>query len=275
MDPIILHANTYRFAPGEVVHHRGVCSRMQVWCLEGRGALVVDGRREALTPGVVLLLPWGFEIRYLAERRRPFHLAGIHLVPTAAALDPMPFSRVPHDGRAVSGLADDGDPVCRGFHRLDWTAATAWRELSSYIVRAFTRAAPQVAEQRRLARQLVAEWRWVLERAPGEDPAWRAIAGFVAAHPALTPSLVQLARIAGCSTATLSRRVRGRFGCSPTIWLQRLKVELAKDRLVSPDRPLAAIAEELGFCDAFYLSRVFKRHTGLSPREWRRRGRLL
>lgn len=271
MDPIILHANTYRFAPGEEIRSGPVASRMQLWCLSGRGEAAVDGRRCALEPGRVQLLPWGFRVRYRADRRRPCVLAGIHLIPDAAALDPMPFSQVPHAGSRISGLEPSDDPSCTGLHELAWAGHEAWRSLSDYALACFTRAAPVAAEQRRLARQLVEEWRHVLAAVGDDDPAWVRIAARVAADPARRWSLAELAVLAGCATATLSRRVRARFGCSPTIWIQRLKVDLAKARLIETELTLAAIADELGMCDAFYLSRIFTRHAGMSPSAWRQR----
>ena len=265
MRPIILHANTYRFAPGEEIVAGPVASRMQLWCLEGRGEALVDGEVCDLAPGRVLLLPWGFRVRYRADRRRPCRLAGIHLVPVAADLDPMPFSRVPHDGAVVPGLADADDPVCRGRHRLEWAQHEAWRALSDYALATFVRERPRVEEQRRLGVQLVAEWRRVLGRDRGHgDPGLAAIRGYLQAHPGQPLGLDQLAAIAACSPATLSRRIRAAHGCSPTLWVQRLRVELAKDRLADRDRSRAAIATELGFCDAFYFSKVFKRLMGMA-----------
>jgi len=275
MSPIILHANTYRFAPGEEIRSGPVASRMQVWCLDGLGSIEVDGQREDLPPGRVVLLPWGFRIRYRAARRRPFRLAGIHCIPRAADLADMPFSRVPHQGESIAGLEPGDDPACQGLHRRAWSDQDPWHQLSTYLVATFQRGRPEITEQRRLAAQLITEWRRAL--APPldpTDPGLAAIRDYVHRHPRQALGLADLAAIAACAPATLDRRVRRAHGCSPTRWVQSLRVDLAKDRLRTDDRPLGEIATALGFCDLFYFSRVFKRHVGQSPRAWRQ-GRTL
>jgi two-component system response regulator YesN len=40
-------------------------------------------------------------------------------------------------------------------------------------------------------------------------------------------------------------------------------------RLQADDAPLKEIAAELGFCDEFHFSKLFKRRTGLSPSAYR------
>ena len=59
---------------------------------------------------------------------------------------------------------------------------------------------------------------------------------------------------------------------TPCQYQQRYKLEQAAQMLLLyPDMPLAAVAENLGFCDEFHLSRVFKQRYGLSPRSYRQR----
>ncbi len=60
------------------------------------------------------------------------------------------------------------------------------------------------------------------------------------------------------------------LGCTPSELISdRLLLE-AKRQLTYSNTPSAAIAYDLGFNDAAYFSRFFKRQTGLSPSEFRR-----
>jgi AraC-like DNA-binding protein len=44
----------------------------------------------------------------------------------------------------------------------------------------------------------------------------------------------------------------------------------ARELLLSSTRPLFEIAQECGFEDPLYFSRIFRRETGISPRGYRR-----
>jgi AraC-like DNA-binding protein len=57
---------------------------------------------------------------------------------------------------------------------------------------------------------------------------------------------------------------------SPYRYLQRLKMNLAAERLQQPGTLVKQVAEETGFDDPFHFSRVFKSVFGLSPDAFRR-----
>ena len=49
----------------------------------------------------------------------------------------------------------------------------------------------------------------------------------------------------------------------------RRRLERAEELLVGTALPVQAVAEECGFADAFWFSRLFHRERGVSPRAWR------
>lgn len=59
-------------------------------------------------------------------------------------------------------------------------------------------------------------------------------------------------------------------GVPPQKYVTGLRIKNAKRRLSETDMSVADIAERCGFSDAMYFSRVFKKHTGLSPTEYRK-----
>ena len=83
-------------------------------------------------------------------------------------------------------------------------------------------------------------------------------------------SIGRIARAAHVSRSTLSLVFERQLGESPTRYLERLRIERAKQLLRMTGHKLDVIAESLGFCDAKYFSNRFKRLTGLRPREFRR-----
>jgi len=59
-------------------------------------------------------------------------------------------------------------------------------------------------------------------------------------------------------------------GISPTQYHLSLRIQKAKDLLVSTDQSFKEIAIDLGFESYFYFSRIFKDKTGRSPMEFRK-----
>jgi len=66
-----------------------------------------------------------------------------------------------------------------------------------------------------------------------------------------------------------SRLFLNHMGIKPSDYIMRRRIERAKQRLWTTEEPLRAIAESLGFSDAFHLSKSFKRIAGMSPRDFR------
>jgi AraC family transcriptional regulator len=67
----------------------------------------------------------------------------------------------------------------------------------------------------------------------------------------------------------LARMFRRYYRTTPGEYVRRLRVERACQELKRTNRPLADVAAALGFFDQSHFSGVFRRHTGLTPREYR------
>ncbi|MDT3442939.1 MULTISPECIES: helix-turn-helix domain-containing protein [unclassified Pseudofrankia] len=97
----------------------------------------------------------------------------------------------------------------------------------------------------------------------------RAVRDYVAAHIGESMSLAQLAACAALSPYHFARQFRVARGCSPHEFVLQQRVEHAQ-RLLSRSRmPIRDIALDCGFCDQSHMTRVFKRHLGVTPRQYR------
>jgi AraC family transcriptional activator of pobA len=75
----------------------------------------------------------------------------------------------------------------------------------------------------------------------------------------------------GLSTERLNRMVRAETGLNAQALLHARLVREASRRLVHVAVPVSKLAFELGFEDPAYFCRFFKRHAGVSPRDYRQR----
>jgi transcriptional regulator GlxA family with amidase domain len=79
--------------------------------------------------------------------------------------------------------------------------------------------------------------------------------------------LDSLARYLGVSKRTINRRFNDALGKTPITYLQALRIETGKRFLETTKMSVESVAELVGYGDVNSFSRVFKRLTGLSPRE--------
>jgi transcriptional regulator GlxA family with amidase domain len=84
-------------------------------------------------------------------------------------------------------------------------------------------------------------------------------------------SLADLAVDLGLSYDQLRRRFTTELGQPPAAYRRQRRVEQTAAMLRTTNLGLREIAETLGFADEFHLSRRFKQHYGVSPREYRSR----
>ncbi|MDN4069647.1 AraC family transcriptional regulator [Paenibacillus vini] len=73
------------------------------------------------------------------------------------------------------------------------------------------------------------------------------------------------------SVSTLRRVIHEYSGYPLNEFIHRLKAAEAKNILLNTEMSVKEISEMLGYKDMFYFSRVFKRITGVSPRDYRSR----
>ena len=80
----------------------------------------------------------------------------------------------------------------------------------------------------------------------------------------------EAARQAGVSRSCLYRAFQAEFGCSPSAYLIRYRIQRATQLLRHSALPISAVAASVGFEDPLYFSRAFRRAVGQSPTEYRR-----
>ena len=99
----------------------------------------------------------------------------------------------------------------------------------------------------------------------GELSAW------MLANLAQDLSLPRLAERACVSPRQLSRRFQQAFGMAPAAYVEKLRVEQARQRLSESRASIARVAAAVGFRSADVFRRAFERRIGVSPATYRTR----
>jgi AraC-like DNA-binding protein len=79
----------------------------------------------------------------------------------------------------------------------------------------------------------------------------------------------QLARLAHMSVRAFERKFHNSFHVTPQKYLRKLRLRMASRALVYTGQALAEVASGCGFSDQSHFTRVFRRHFGRTPREYR------
>ena len=83
-------------------------------------------------------------------------------------------------------------------------------------------------------------------------------------------SSVLLAEKLCVSPSQLNRKLSAVCGYSSSLYINNLRIDCAKKKLISENKPVAEIAAECGFYDVAYFSRIFKKYTKTTPSQYRR-----
>ena len=84
-------------------------------------------------------------------------------------------------------------------------------------------------------------------------------------------SVAAYAAESGVSPDFLNRKVKAGTGRSAREWIDIARVARAKELLRCPEIPVIDVAVRAGLEDQSYFSRFFRRHTGLTPSQYRKK----
>lgn len=106
-------------------------------------------------------------------------------------------------------------------------------------------------------------------KAPAAQSA--AVASYIDAHLTERLSVEELARATHISPSGLYKCMRHRFGCTPREYIRARRIERALPLLEDTALSIERVAETVGFTDAAYFSRCFKKIHGCSPLRYRKK----
>ena len=84
-----------------------------------------------------------------------------------------------------------------------------------------------------------------------------------------TVKVEQLASLVYMQPTYFIRRFSKIFGLSPIAYFNRMKMYKAMGMLASTDIPIEKIARDIGITDTSYFARLFKKHSSVTPSEYR------
>ncbi|MBH5318418.1 AraC family transcriptional regulator [Paenibacillus sp. GSMTC-2017] len=82
-------------------------------------------------------------------------------------------------------------------------------------------------------------------------------------------TLDSLVEMLGCGASQLLRSFKNQVKTSPIDYLIQIRINKAKSLLITTDFTLKEIADNVGYSDSYYFSRLFKKQVGVSPTQFK------
>ena len=152
---------------------------------------------------------------------------------------------------------------------------SAWHDLAIYLIARFCghRAAVETAKVFLISGHSEGQLPYAVmtRQARAADGVIADCQEWIAGHYAVDAPVERMVARSGLSPRTFARRFRAATGFAPIDYVQALRIEEAKQMLETEDTGIDGIAMSVGYADPASFRRLFKRLSGLTPAQYRRK----
>jgi transcriptional regulator GlxA family with amidase domain len=156
---------------------------------------------------------------------------------------------------------------------------TSWHDLGLFLIARFV----GVEEAMRIARLHLLDWHHIGQQPFAALTMQRQVADaliarcqtWIAQHYDVDSPVTAMVAESGLAERSFKRRFARATGMAPLEYVHALRLEETKQMLESTDMPVEQIAQEVGYEDASFFGRLFRRKVGLTPAKYRKRFRSL
>lgn len=97
------------------------------------------------------------------------------------------------------------------------------------------------------------------------------VEGYIKNHLSDSLSLTSIAKEVGLNSSYLSRRYKEYYGVGLAQSIHQQRVALAKEKFEQGETSVIHVAQMVGFNDSNHFSKIFKKITGVTPRDYIKR----
>jgi transcriptional regulator GlxA family with amidase domain len=154
-------------------------------------------------------------------------------------------------------------------------SGTSWLDLALYLIGRFV----SVDAAMHVARMNLIDWHTIGQQPYARLASTRQVDDAVIADCQIwiadnftrAAPVAAMARYSGLSERSFKRRFQLATGMSPLQYVHTLRLEEAKQALEATTKSIELIASEVGYEDASFFSRLFRRQVSLTPAQYRKR----
>jgi transcriptional regulator GlxA family with amidase domain len=152
---------------------------------------------------------------------------------------------------------------------------TSWSDLALYLIARYV----GLKEAIEVAKVYMLQWHDLGQRPfasllsfrQTEDAMINRAQDWIAANYATAAPVARMVQVSGVPERSVMRRFREATGLTPLDYVQALRLEEAKQMLETGEDSIDAIANEVGYEDASFFNRLFRRKVGMTQAQYRLR----
>lgn len=234
--------------------HQGAQQDILIFCIEGRGEVIIDGQSITVSANEFCLIKKGTPHSYQADPKHPWSIYWIHFDGSKAEeicqhtpLHHTIYLRSSEEQGRIAMFNDFFQVLESGIttERVLYISMQLWGLMSSFVFSSlYTKNLP---EQNRIEKAI----RFMKDKL----------------HKTL--SLEDIASETQCSVSHFSATFKEQTGYAPLNYFILLKMQEACRLLSLSELNIKEIAFHLGYSDPYYFSRLFKKTIGTSPKSYR------
>ena len=218
----------------------------------GEGYIIIDGQPVRVGPDSIYLLPAGMDQEYYSSADDPWEKVFMNIRGNLATSAFAEFS-------LQKTYVFDGKGIKKCFDQIKVLLGSdlEYQELESRLCGLYF--------------EILSQLCYANSRQEHSDAA--AMKHHIDNHVSETVSNQALASMLYRSTDYCIKRFKANYGITPYEYQIQAKINTAQNLLRSSYLPIAEIAAMVGYSDPQYFSNLFKKRTGLSPRQYRNKQR--
>ena len=237
----------------------GAGENVLIYCIEGKGWFSVNNKRYKIEKNQFFILEKNVPHEYGADRQSPWSIYWLHFVGEKASIFSSIFNQVldimPGEGHRIQERISIFEEIYQNLElgcsqdNLEYVSMCLWHLLASFRFVQQFRVINNVKQMNTVQQTIL----------------------FMKENLNKNLKLEELAAHVHYSVSHFSLMFAKSTSFSPLEYFNQLKVQRACQYLDHTDLSIKSIAYELGFNDPFYFSKVFKKHTFLSPKQYKNR----
>lgn len=230
-----------------------------IYCIDGEGWFEIDRRRELVTGHQFFILPKGKAHKYGSSRQQPWTIYWMHFDGEKASFFAQGFDK------PTEISPNSNSRIQERIQLFEEIFNTLSKNLTmNNIYYSITSLFHFLGSMKFLG-----EYRDSIKLVSKNKDQVDELIHFMHENIEQQLTLDQLAKLSGLSVSHLSLLFQRKTSCSPLQYLKHLRMQKACQLLDYTDMKIIQISPKVGFSDALYFTRIFKKETGMSPKEYR------
>jgi AraC-type DNA-binding domain-containing proteins len=232
-----------------------------IYCVDGQGEIRTKEALQAIGSDQFFIIPAGMPHSYRSDAQNPWSIYWIHFAGSKSPAYARFGGQVASIERTkTSRINDRIELFSEIFRNLDRGFSTETLEYVNqclpHLLASFTH---------------LSQFRLIKES--GEKDIVAQSINFMLENLTKKLKLEDISEETSLSASHFSRLFVNRTGHSPIDYFIQLKIQRACRLIDNSGWSIADVSREMGFDDQFYFSRVFRKVMGMSPNEYRKRGK--